>query len=134
MSYANTVVCGNLGSDPEVHTFESGATVTKFSLAVNRSWTKDGVKMEETDWYRCRAWGKRGQALAQYKVKGEPIVVDGRMQFDPGKDADGNENEDGRVWANLICREVKFVNYPKNGTTQFDDPAGIDEAEEEIPF
>jgi single stranded DNA-binding protein len=135
MSYANTIVVGNLGSDPEIHEFESGRTVTNFSLAVNRSWKdSDGNKHEETDWFECRAWNGAGKALFKYKKKGEPIVVDGRLDIKPAKDEDGEILGRNAKWVTLICRSVKFVNYPKNGTGNFDMPEEIDENEEEIPF
>ena len=137
MSYELTIVEGNLGGDPDTHTFESGNTVTNFSLAVNRQWKdREGNKKEETTWYRCKGWNGAGEALARFKKKGEPVVVDGRLDLEPGKDEDGNKNEDGRYYVNLICRTIKFVNYPKNGTANFDDPNDLPEPEEEeeIPF
>ena len=38
--------------------------------------------MESTTWFRCSAWNGIGQAIAQYKHKGDPILIAGKVRFD----------------------------------------------------
>jgi len=38
--------------------------------------------MKSTTWFRCAAWNGIGQAIAQYKHQGDPILIFGKMRFD----------------------------------------------------
>jgi len=88
MSYHQTIVEGNLGSDPELHQVGE-RHVCNFSIAVNEKFPKsDGTEMEITTWYRCSAWNGTARAIAEYKKKGDPILVIGKMRFDRDKEDD----------------------------------------------
>lgn len=52
---------------------------TRFSLAVNRKYTKeDGTR--EADFISCVAWNKAAEIIKQYFKKGSPIGIVGRIQ------------------------------------------------------
>lgn len=68
-------VSGNIGQDAELKSLQSGDSVLSFSVASN-SKIKDEKK---TTWVRCSIWGKRGEALAEYLVKGTKIVAVGTL-------------------------------------------------------
>lgn len=83
---------GRLGGDPTVREFEDGGRVATFSLAVNDNYkNKAGEKVERTVWFRCSAWGARGDVMARYLHKGDPVRVVGRMRFD-------EETGGPRIW------------------------------------
>jgi single-strand DNA-binding protein len=44
---------GNLGTDPEVRTTQSGQRIVNFSVATTESWkdTQSGEKRERTEWH-----------------------------------------------------------------------------------
>src|SRR3972149_1363352 len=44
--YSKVIMVGNLTRDPELKYLGSGTAVTNFSVAVNRTWKKDGVAEE----------------------------------------------------------------------------------------
>lgn len=68
------IVCGRLTKDAETHV-AGDTTVTGFSVATN---TK--VKGEEVACFvEASLWGKRGQALSQYLVKGKQVMVTGEL-------------------------------------------------------
>lgn len=68
------VLAGRLTKDPEQR--QAGNTsVTRFSIAVNRDFKKD-----EADFINCVAFGKTGDAIAQFFSKGRPIMIVGRIQ------------------------------------------------------
>ena len=74
---------GRLGTQPEVVTFDSGRVVAKFSLATNEGYKgKDGVWVENTQWHNLRAWGKTAELVSKLLVKGQEIVVEGRIVND----------------------------------------------------
>jgi len=72
---------GRAGADPEVRFFESGSTVAKLRLAVNRR-SRD----EEPDWFSLEIWGKQAQTAADYVRKGSLIGVTGSLAMESWTD------------------------------------------------
>ena len=72
-SFANITLLGHLGRDPEVKQLPSGNTVTNISLATSRK-RQDG---EITTWWRGAVWGARGEAMARFLKKGDPVLIVG---------------------------------------------------------
>ena len=78
--FSKAIVAGNITRDPEVRTTPSGASVTGFTIAVNRRYrSASGEDQEQTSFLDCSAWGKMGETIAQYLHKGDPILVSGRL-------------------------------------------------------
>jgi len=71
---------GNLGSDPESKTLPNGNAVCNFSIAVSDDYTKDGQKVEATEWVRVVTFGKLAEICAQYMKKGSKVFVSGRFK------------------------------------------------------
>lgn len=67
-------VTGRLGGDPELRHVSGTKSVCNFSLAVN------GLKDDDTLWLRVSAWGKGGEAAAEYLSKGSRVSVTGRLR------------------------------------------------------
>lgn len=76
MPYQLLVIQGNLGRDPEIKTSQSGKSVCRFSVAVSDK----SPKGEHTEWFRCVAFDKTADIVAQYVKKGDPILVEGRLK------------------------------------------------------
>lgn len=135
MSYHQTIVLGNLGADPEITEFpESGNKVCNFSLAVNEEFTtRSGEEKKRTTWYRCSAWNGTGDAIKQYRKKGDPLLVIGTMRFDP---VDPEDNTGKGVYPKLIVQRAKFINTGRNGNGGASVTVEQDlvDDEEEIPF
>lgn len=67
-------VSGNIGKDAE--TRQAGNdNVCSFSVGVQQGW---GDK-KSTNWFRCNLWGKRGDNLQPYLLKGTKVVVQGEL-------------------------------------------------------
>ncbi len=81
-SVNKVTLLGNVGSDPEIK--QAGSSqVASFSLATTRTWKdKDGNKKEKTEWHRCNAWGKLGEIVSKYVVKGNKLYVEGSIEYD----------------------------------------------------
>lgn len=73
----NITVAGRLGSDAVTRTTQGGDKVTSFNVAVD---FRDG-RDKGTNWYRASMWGKRGEALAQYLLKGVSVTVVGEFSL-----------------------------------------------------
>jgi single-strand DNA-binding protein len=100
-NYAQVTLIGHLGHDPETKHVPSGESVTEFSVATSRK-RKDN---ETTTWWRCAMWGKRGEVIAQYLRKGDPILVTGEPHMRPWTDNTGAERQSLEV----DVREFAFV-------------------------
>jgi single-strand DNA-binding protein len=81
---------GHLGKDPQMTKFDSGSTVTKFSLATTDYFKKDGERKTDTQWHNLVAWGKRGEAMNTYLKKGSLIAVSGKLEHKKYEDKEGN--------------------------------------------
>lgn len=70
---------GRLGKDAELNKLQgSGDSVCNFSIAVDVG-TRTNPK---TMWIECALFGKRGEALHQYLIKGTKVTVTGRISLD----------------------------------------------------
>ena len=72
---------GNIGNKPEVKTLQSGKKVAKFSLATNKSYTKNGEKVTETQWHQIILWEKLADIAEKYLVKGSSIIIQGEISY-----------------------------------------------------
>lgn len=66
-------IAGKLGADAIVRSTQGGDSVCSFSVAVDQ---RDG-RDKSTNWWRVSLWGKRGEALAPYLLKGTSVTVTG---------------------------------------------------------
>lgn len=80
MEINKVMLYGNLTRDPETTFLQSGASVCKFSLAVNRNYTHNGEKKQEVLFVDIEAWQKTGELCQQYLVKGSPAFVEGKLK------------------------------------------------------
>ncbi len=93
-SYNKVILMGNLTRDPEVRSTSGGQSVTALGLATNRTYTvggPGGEKREEVTFIDVDFWGKRGEVIAQYLKKGDPIFIEGRLSFRQWDDKEGNK-------------------------------------------
>ncbi|MDX2160933.1 MAG: single-stranded DNA-binding protein [bacterium] len=79
--YAQTIIVGNVGRDPEMRYLPSGVPVCSFSVAVTRRWQDKGNNetKERTVWYRVSAWRGLAETCNQYVRKGMQIMVVGQV-------------------------------------------------------
>ncbi len=101
-SFNKVMLMGNLTRDPEVRSTPSGQTVTAFGIASNRTYTvggPGGEKREEVTFIDVDFWGRRGEVVAQYLKKGDPIFVEGRLTYRQWEDKEGNKRNKVSVTA-----------------------------------
>lgn len=104
----NLTIIGNLTRDPETKTVQSGATVTTFTVAVNRRAKGDHP---EADYFRVGAWGELGNVCVKYLKKGRKVCVTGPVR------AQGYMANDGtaKVSLEVMAREVEFLSPNGSG-------------------
>jgi single-strand DNA-binding protein len=82
------VLVGRLTKDPELRYTSSNIPVSKFTLAVNRTFTGPSGE-READFIQCVVWRKQAENLVTFVRKGSLIGVEGRIQTGSYDDKDG---------------------------------------------
>ncbi len=123
------ILIGRLTKDPEMRTTISGVNVTRFSVAVNRTY-QDQNGERGTDFINCVAWRRQAENIAKYCTKGTQVAIDGRIQTGSYDAQDGTK----RYTTDIICDNVTFLgskndnnsssynSFDNNGT--FNEPSG----------
>ena len=62
----SVILLGRVGQDPELKYFESGSVKAKFSLAVNRNFSKENPI---TDWFNIEVWARKAEFVGQRSRK-----------------------------------------------------------------
>ncbi len=84
------MLIGNLGRDPELQVTPDGTPVTKFSLAVSRSYkSRAGEQKDETEWFNIIAWRQLAETCEKYLHKGSKVYVEGRLSQRKYTDREG---------------------------------------------
>ena len=78
MSINKVILVGRVSNDITVNKSQSGTSMCKFSLAVDRYMGKD--KEKATDFIRCDAFGATAETLGRYAGKGKQIAVEGNIK------------------------------------------------------
>jgi single-strand DNA-binding protein len=82
MDINHVVLVGRLTRDAELKYTSGGQAVCKFSLAINRR-KKNGDQWEdEPNFFDVVCWGRQGEALNQYMLKGKQVGVEGQLRQD----------------------------------------------------
>ncbi len=107
VSYNRVILAGNLTRDPELRFTSNGIPVCDFGLAVNRVRSKN----EEVDFFNITAWRELGETIANYKKKGDPILLEGRLQFRTWEAQDGSK----RSAVDVVADNVQFLGRAGGG-------------------
>ncbi len=105
--FAQTIIVGRLGRDPEMRYTPDGTAVVNFNVATDRVWyDADGKKEQRTTWYRVTAWKRLAETCNQYLSKGRLVMVVGELQ-----EPKPYQGRDGVWHASLDLRadSVKFL-------------------------
>lgn len=130
------VLMGRLTKDPELRYTQNNVPVASFRLAVERDYVPKGQE-RETDFIDVVAWRATGEFVKKYFLKGNMMVVSGRLQMREYTDRNGNE----RTAAEVVADNVYFGekrNVEKRTTTLPDIPSGnfadLNDDDGDLPF
>ena len=73
----NVILIGNATRDAELRHTQNGKSVSSIRLATNRS-TKGE---EEAQFHTVVCWDRLAETTAEYVKKGDPLYVEGRLQY-----------------------------------------------------
>ncbi len=88
--YNRVILMGRLTKDPEMRTTQNGTNLCRFSIAVERSFVKQGEE-RQTDFFDITVFGQQANFVCQWFGKGRMIHVEGRLQNDNYTDKNGNK-------------------------------------------
>ena len=129
-SFNRVLLLGNLTRDPQLSYTPNSTAVCEFGIATNRKWKgQDGREQEEVLFIDCVCFGKRGEAIQKYSLKGDPLLIEGRLNLDQWKAQDGSNRSKHRV----IVENFQFMGSPKD-KPQEPQQAKPDVDDENIPY
>lgn len=97
----NTVIMiGRLTKDPEVAYANSGTTIGRFSLAVDRRFKREGEPT--ADFFNCVTFGKQADFVEKYLKKGTKIAIVGEIQNNNYTNKDGQKVYSTQIMVNQI--------------------------------
>lgn len=115
----NVSLIGRLTTAPELKYTQSGTAYTRFSVAVDRAYTKQGEE-RQTDFINIVAWGKTAEFICKYFVKGQRIGITGEIRTGSYTAQDGTKRYTTDVVANGVyfCESKSNVNQASTHNTQ----------------
>jgi single-strand DNA-binding protein len=104
MSGINKVILvGNVGKDPEIRHLEGGIAVAKFPLATSEIYkTKDGQRVDQTEWHNIVMWRGLAESAEKYLRKGALVYVEGKIRTRSWDDKEGNKKYTTEIVADTM--------------------------------
>ena len=100
------MLIGNLGKDPELQLTAEGTPFTRFSLAVNRSYTSSNrEKVEETEWFNIVVWRQLAEICERFLHKGSKVYIEGRLSQRKYTDREGVQ----RTSVEVIASDMEML-------------------------
>jgi len=131
-SFNKVILMGNLTRDPELRSTPGGSQVTDVDLAVNDSYTdSSGNKQERVTFVNITFWGKGAETLCRWKKKGDPLLVEGRLQLDTWTDKESGQK---RQRLKVVGSQFTFVGRGGQGDGNKSKPAGNQGAQDESGY
>lgn len=147
----SVIMMGRLTDKPELRQTSSNRSVTSFTIAVERSFVRQGEE-RQTDFFDVVAWSRLAEFAARYYNKGQLIAVQGRMETRLYDDRNGVRRKAYTIVAeNLYFAEPKRDSYAGGGqpvpsygnesqaapafsNSGGDDFHEIEDADDDLPF
>ena len=73
------ILMGRITKDLEIRQTQSGTSVLRFTVAVDRAPAKQGGE-RQTDFISCTAFGQRAEFIGRYFGKGRMIAIEGNLK------------------------------------------------------
>lgn len=106
MANLNTVsIQGRLTATPEFKQTNSGRSVTSFSVAVGKSYSKGNPPEQTADFINCTAWNTTAEFISKYFDKGSQILIRGKLSTRSWTDAESGKK---RSSTEVVVEEVYF--------------------------
>ena len=126
---------GNLGKDAETRYLQSGDPVVSFSVGVKSGYGDKAT----TTWARCSMFGKRGEAVAPYLMKGQQVAISGEASLREYTDKQGQTRSSLEVRVNDLTlvggkREDQQQSAPQRQSPRQTQQSSEFDMDDSIPF
>lgn len=112
--YSKHIIVGRLGQDPKLNHTQSGIAVCNFSIAEDRSYIKDGSKVDKVEWHKITCWNKQAENCAKYLGKGSMVMVEGQNETRKYQDQQGQD----KYTTEIKAIRVQFLDSKGKGQDQ----------------
>ncbi len=82
---------GRFTRDPELRTTQSGISTCSFTIAVDRSYVRQGEE-RKADFINCVAWRQTAEFITRYFKKGNLVALEGSIQTRTWDDNEGKRH------------------------------------------
>ena len=112
MAFNKVILVGNLTADPELKQTQTGISVTSFTVAVSRPFSKNAAEgQQQADFINVVAWRNTAEFVTKYFTKGRSILICGRLQTRSWTDQNGQK----RYVTEVVADEAQFVDKKPDG-------------------
>lgn len=116
MSGINKVILvGHLGKDPDIRHMEGGVSKASFPLATSEIYTKDGQRVEQTEWHNIVVWRGLADVAEKYLHKGKLVYIEGKLRTRSWDDKEGNKRYITEVVADNFTMLGRRSDYDNQG-------------------
>lgn len=101
--FNRVILMGRLTADPELRQTQSGISMCRFSIAVDRGFARQGEE-KQTDFFNVVCWRQQAEFVSRYFSKGRMILVEGKIQNDNYTAQDGTK----RYSVSIVADNISF--------------------------
>ena len=134
------ILCGRLGADPEVRSFQNGGKVVNMRLATSETWKdkNSGERKERTEWHSVAIFNEGIAGVAErFLKKGSEVLIEGQLETRKWQDQSGNDRYTTEVVIRPFGGSLTLVGG-RGGDRRDDGPTQSNNApadiEDSIPF
>ena len=92
---------GRLTDNPDLRKTASGVSVCNFTIAVDRSFVRQGEE-RQTDFFDVTCWRGLAELVSKHFRKGKEILVSGEMHSQRWEDKEGNKRTSWHIEAQTV--------------------------------
>lgn len=126
------ILVGHLGKTPELRHLDGDVCVTSFPLATSETYnSKDGKKIEQTEWHNIVMWRRLAEIAVKYLTKGRLVYIEGKLRTRTYEDKGGIRRYTTEIVADsfqMLGRKSDFEGDNRNQQNQKENE------EEEVNF
>lgn len=109
------IINGNLCADPESRTSNAGKAIANLRVAVSG-------RNDKTVFVDVTCFDKTAELVTKYKVKGDPVLIDGRLELDTWEDKASGQK---RSKLYVIADNVEFLSGGNRTKDEGEDAAPV---------
>jgi len=138
MSGVNKVILvGHLGKDPDIRYLDGNVSVASFPLATSETYTKDGRRVEQTEWHNVVLWRGLADIAVKYLSKGKLVYIEGKLRTRSYEDKEGIRRYTTEIVAesfNMLGRRSDFESQETGQNEEQNAQKPQDDKDEPVDF